>query len=186
MLVDGFDDTLNIERAKAGDLQAFDLIVKRYAEQVYRIGLRMTNNRDDAEDIQQETFLRVYRHLHRFRSDSSFSTWLSSIAVNVCLTHRQKAAQHPTVQLVDDWEAHADVEQTVEHELLAGAEADRVQRILSLLAPQDRVVLILKYVEGFSHEEIAATLNCSSGSCRSRLHRAKKLFQEHFLKGNSE
>lgn len=174
MLVhDAQSDEQLVAQVLAGDLSAFDVLVQRYASRVFRFALRMVACRDDACDIQQETFILAYRHLRGYRGDASMLTWLYVITAKLCISHRRRAARRPAMICLDE------AQDTAWHDP-ATDEAERVQRALATLAPADRLLIVLKYVEGLSHEEIARVLHCSAESSRSRLTRAKKLFRERF------
>jgi RNA polymerase sigma-70 factor (ECF subfamily) len=167
-----------VRRAQAGDLAAFDALVHRYAEPVFRLALGMLGSHTEAEDVQQETFIAAYRHLRAFRGEASILSWLYGIAVRLCLQRLRRASRRDTQlneTILEDCRTH-----NPEQHLLACEEADRVQHALHCLAPADRLLIVLKHLEGLSHEEIAAVLGCSVASSRVRLNRARKLFREHY------
>jgi len=181
LLVD--DERVLVARARAGDDGAFVRLAEHYAAFLYRLAYRMLGNAEDAEDVRQETLLRAYAHLRTFRGEASFATWLAAIAVKCCLSHRR--ARRPELPMPEERPAtgaHGDPERA----MLAQEEQARVQRVLATLAPPDRLLIILKYIEGFSHEEIAQVLHCSVESSRSRLARARKLFCERFHREASD
>ncbi len=161
-----------VKAAAAGDEAAFDQLVEAHAPRVYRLALRMLGDRQEAEDVQQETFLQAFRHLRSFRGQASFNTWLYTIAARLCLRRRAKPPSEPLpddlpAYAAEDWESHL-------------AAAARVQRTLAALAPPDRLLIVLRYIEGLDHTQIADVLGCSVESSRSRLSRARRLFREHY------
>ena len=163
-----------------GDDAAFDLLVRQYSNQVFRVALRMLGNREDAEDVQQETFLRAYRGLRRFRGGASFGTWVYSIAARLCLDRRRQRTRRAGDNAEDIPVGGSLPEDSPEDRLLSLEAAARVQKALAGMSPPDRLLIVLKFVEELSHEEIARILGCSVESSRSRLARAKKLFRERY------
>ena len=175
-----YDDIELVKSAAAGDAAAFEVLMRRHKGSVFRIAYRMLGNREDAEDVQQETFVRAYRHLRAFRGDAAFASWLHAIASRLCLSHRR--SKTPALIITSEELANmpADLSTDPYQCLQHTAAAERVQRVLMLMAPGDRLLMILKYVEGFDHEEIATILHCSSQCSRSRLMRAKRIFKQKF------
>ena len=174
------DDCRLVRDALAGSREAFDLLVERHARRVFRLALSMLGRREDAEDVQQECFVSAYCGLRSFRGEASFGTWLCAIAARLCLSRRRKADWR-TCQTWEDASALAvTADDDPGERLLAAESAARVQRTLAQLSPADRLLIVLRFIEGLSHEEIASVLGCSVGSSRSRLLRAKKLFRERY------
>ncbi len=166
-----------VEAAAAGDAVAFDDLVRLHGAGVYRLALRMLGNPQDAEDVQQETFVQAYRRLRSFRGEAAFGTWLYAIAARLCLGKLRRRRRH-SEELPGD--LPSDPELDPQEHLTSLAAAQRVQRALGALSPSDRLLILLKYVEDLSHEEIAGVLGCSCQSSRSRLLRAKRLFRAHY------
>ena len=180
LLTPQLDEQHLIAQAQAGDATAFDALMQRYAEPVYRLALRMLGSEEEAEDVQQETFIHAYRHLRAFRGEASFGTWLYSIAARVCLSRRRRNHRRPPTSSVEEGMLTSHPREDPEGRLLSREHTERVQRALAQLSPADRLLIILKFIEGLSHEEIARILHCSVESSRSRLMRAKKLFRERY------
>jgi len=173
-------DTARLAKAAAaGDAEAFDLLMKRYGDRVFRLALRMLRNREDAEDVQQEAFLRAYRKLHTLRGDSSFATWIYAITARLCLSRKRRSAAQPE-EVREPPGEFSDTDCDPQERLAAADAAARVQQALDELSPPDRLLILLKYVEDLTHEEIARILRCSVQSSRSRLTRAKRLFREQY------
>jgi len=173
-----------IERAKSGDEEAFSELMRLYETRVYRFLLRMTRSHDDALDLSQETFLRVYRSLSLFRGQSSFSTWIFSIAHHLCVDHARKMARKNRFSFhsVDEEDAVAipdtqpGPEAVAENKLLS-AEIDRA---LSKITPDLREIFLLREVSGLSYAEIAETLDLELGTVKSRIARARCALQKEF------
>ncbi|MHB9106173.1 MAG: RNA polymerase sigma factor [Armatimonadota bacterium] len=172
-----------IAQARAGNTYAFDTLVADHAPQVYRQALRMLGDTEEAEDILQETMIRAYRHLGRFRGDAAFGTWLYAIAVRVCLARRQAAKRRP--EQVPLEEVRLTSGDTAEQVLRREA-GDQVQRVLNALPPPDRLLMVLRFVEGLSHEEIARVMGWSVENSRTRLLRARRAFRERFEKDTTD
>lgn len=158
-----------IAAAKEGKEWAWDEIFINYKDMIFNVCYRMSGRREDAEDWTQETFLRALSSIKGFRGESSLSTWLYRIAVNVCLGNLRKK---PTLSL-----------DAVEYKLEDGEERDNdlvedVQMVLSQLQPSYRTLLVLKYFEDLSYNEIAEVMKISVGSVKIALHRARKKFKK--------
>ena len=168
-----------ISRVQRGETSAFDELVYRYDRQVLSIASSYTNDPDDAQDIYQEVFLRVYRSLSGFQFRSEFSTWLYRIATNVCITHRTRTKNRTFVSLEEEMETQA---QAVEASPLRGPQPvapDRhaqnveiskyIQAALTTLSPQQRIVFTLKHYQGYKLREIALMMECSEGTVKKYL-----------------
>jgi RNA polymerase sigma-70 factor (ECF subfamily) len=153
-----------IRRVLAGDTGAFDLLVERYQETIYRLTYRLTRNADDARDLAQEAFVQAFRSLGGFREEARFSTWLYRIAVNRCLNHRKAAAREVPVELP---ERLPDGREDSLAQLLASERVRAVSRAIAELPPQQRATLTLRVQEGLSHREIAETLGCAEGTAKA-------------------
>lgn len=175
-----------IERWRDGDQRAFEDLVGRYEKKVYNLAYRMSGNADDASDLAQEAFVRVYTALPSFRGQSSFATWLYRIATNVCLDELRRRGRQPVLSLdqpvaMDEGQV---VRQTVDpstgplEELERGEVQAAVQRGISSLQPEHRAVIVLRDLQGLSYDEIAEALECSLGTVKSRLNRARLALRE--------
>ncbi|RUL88296.1 sigma-70 family RNA polymerase sigma factor [Tautonia sociabilis] len=174
------DDQPLVEAARAGRAEAFGELVKRHQDRLYPTLLRLTGSAEDAQDLLQESFLRAYKKLGRFRGGSSFYTWLYRLAVNLALSHRRR--RKGPVRLSElRGEGAAPLEPpadpTRSDPTLPAEQAEReaiIQAALDALAPDHRAVVVLKEFDGLRYEEIAATLGVPVGTVRSRLHRARR------------
>ncbi len=180
------DDRALIQRARAGDQQAFRELVRRYQQKVYGISFGMLHNSDDAMDVAQETFIKVHRYLDNFKGTSSFYTWLYRITVNLCIDHMRK---HKKAQVLDFDEAIGHDEDTPNEIVpstlgmnparnLDQAEMrEMIDKALETLSPAHRAVILMREVEGLSYKEIAEVLEISIGTVMSRLFHARRRMQ---------
>lgn len=177
-------DALLVERAAAGDPQAFELLVIKYQRRIQRLIGRMVRDVDLVEDIAQETFIRAYRALHQFRGDAQFYTWLYRIAVNTAKKFLLDLKRDPTVsesafKPSDDedetfsFKNEPIASETPESVLAAKEIAAAVNQALAALPDDLREALTLREIEGLSYDEIAAVMGCPIGTVRSRIFRAR-------------
>jgi RNA polymerase sigma-70 factor, ECF subfamily len=182
----GFDETSLVTQAREGDNHAFAGLVKRYEAKIFRLAQHITQNREDAEDVLQETFLKAYEHLDQFQGNSKFYTWIVRIAVNQALMKLRRRKADRSVSLDEDIDTGED---TVTREVAAWDE-DPEQRFsreelgeilnssVDSLAPAYRSVFVLRDVEDLSTEETAEALNISVPAVKSRLLRARLQLRE--------
>jgi len=189
------DEKQLIRQCKNGDIQAFEKLIEGYQKKVYNIAYRMLGNSEDAFDVSQEVFIKVFKAIVNFKEESSFSTWIYRIAKNVCLDElrKKKKAQvvsiHSTIQ-ADDSEFSIQLEdfQKGPEELLEIKELkNEVNKAINCLTDEHKLVIQLRDISGFSYEEIAEILQCSLGTVKSRISRARNSLkniliskQEHF------
>jgi RNA polymerase sigma-70 factor (ECF subfamily) len=180
------DDLVLVRAAKAGDMSAFEQLVKRYDRNIFRIAQHITQNREDAEDVMQDAFLKSYQNLDRFQEQSKFYTWLVRIAVNESLMKLRKRRTAKTVSLDEDVKTEED---SVPREVADWApnpeqlyNQSELQEILGKTIqglPQSfRTVFVLRDVEGLSTEETAEALDLSVPAVKSRLLRARLQLRE--------
>lgn len=170
-----------VERARAGDRRAFDLLVLKYQQKVASLIGRYLRDPGEVLDVTQEAFIKAYRALPGFRGDSAFYTWLYRIAVNTVKNHLVSQGRRPPG---DDVEAELaeqmDVgvrmrdQATPERELLTEEIARTVQGALDELPEELRIAIVLREFEGMSYEEIANAMSCPIGTVRSRIFRARE------------
>lgn len=166
-----------LARAQAGDHQAFEKLYSTHKRRVYSLCLRMLGNTAEAEDLTQEAFLQLHRKIATFRGESAFSTWLHRLAINVVLMHLRRKGL-PSTSLDELMEAKNDIGPGrtfgAPDPLLSGS-IDRLalQRAMADLPAGYRLIFILHDVEGYEHHEIARMLECSVGTSKSQLHKAR-------------
>jgi RNA polymerase sigma-70 factor (ECF subfamily) len=167
-----------IERAKAGDGEAFRLLVERHSRAVFRLAYRMTGNETDAEDVVQETFLRAYRQLDRFEERASFSTWLHRIAANYCLDLIRARKRHDELDLSATPQPTRTALEPVSWEPAADRHVFNTQIQQSVatamegLSPQERTAFVLRHFEGQSIEQISDVLGIGPSAAKNSIFRA--------------
>ena len=171
-----------IRAAQSGDQDAFEQLVRRYDQSVLRLAMNLLRSPDEARDVYQEAFLRVYRNLHTFRFDCSFHTWLYRIVTNICLDHLRKRKvrkEEPAVVgtadgLVDRMEnfeeesADADPERALWNQQLR----ERIQEALADLTPRERIVFEMRHYEGLRLRNIGEILGTTEEAAKNCLFRA--------------
>ncbi len=170
--------------ARGGDRDAFDALVRATYADTYTLAHRLTGDPEDARDVTQETYLRAFRGLRRFRGDAQFTTWLYRITANCASTHLGRRTRHRHEELhddlaVDDRRPDHDPVGRAEH----GALRERLDIALRALPPRLRAVVVLRDIYDLPHEAIAAELGISESAAKVRLHRARrKLRDDVFLR----
>ncbi len=170
-----------IRRVQAGDAEAFEKLMLAHEKAVFNLALRMTENREDAEDVSQEAFLKAYRSLSDFRGESKFSVWLYRIVSNVCLDFLRRKRRRPSASLTaeDDegeevqWDV-PDERYTPERLLERKLTQEAVRKGLAALPENQRKILLLREIKGLSYEEIGEVLDLDPGTVKSRIFRARK------------
>jgi RNA polymerase sigma-70 factor (ECF subfamily) len=177
----GADDRELVRRAQAEDKEAFEELVRRHQHRVFAVASGILRRREDVEDIAQQVFVKAYFSLKRFDQRAAFSTWLYKITVNECWDLLRKKKVRPLVYEADLSEEQARMIQASEEK--GGTAPDvserlearqRVERLLEALDERDRLMLVLKEVEGFSIEEIAGVLELNANTVKVRLFRARR------------
>jgi len=165
------DERALVAEAKAGSEVAFEKLYRMHVGRVHGLCLRMTANRERAEDCTQEAFIQAWRALPRFEGRSGFGTWLHRIAVNAVLAQGRRRREETGVDApVDDMLEFVADPATGE----AGGDLD-IEAAIAALPPGARRVLVLAGLYGYSHEEAAAMLGIAVGTCKAQLHRARQL-----------
>ena len=176
------DESSLIRAVQGGDQDAFEQLVRAYDHSVLRLAVNLLRSQEDAQDVYQEAFLRVYKNIHAFRFDCSFHTWLYRIVTNICLDHLRKrkvrkeeatvvdTAEGP-VDRMDGFEegsAHADPERSMRNRQLSG----RIEAALADLTPRERMVFELRHYQGLRLRAIGETLGTSEEAAKNCLFRA--------------
>jgi len=174
-----------VRRSQAGEQAAFEQLVRRHQSRALRVARNLVADADEAQDLAQEAFLRVFRSLERFDFEHEFSTWLYRIVTNLAIDHlrRRRGAQStsaageedgPDLELIDESTP------APERRLDAAETALRVRACIASLAPHFQSVLVLRELEGLACTEIARIVGATHVTVRWRLHRGRKLFQEEW------
>ena len=178
------NDTDLIVRAQKGDESAFEELVYRYDRNVLSITIKYANNEDDAKDLYQEVFIRVYRGLKNFHFQSEFSTWLFRITTNVCLTYKSKSKEHLKVSIDKDFDDEENefsltkelvYDGSSPEEISSGTDiGEMIKAAVDSLSSQQKMTFVLKHYEGYKIREIAEMLNCKEGTVKKYLFDAIK------------
>lgn len=168
-----------VAAAKDGDRLAFDELVRRTYVDTYTLAMRLTSNEEDARDVVQETYLRAWKGMRRFRGDARFSTWLYRITANTASTHVQRRRRQRTDPLESvDEPVEARISALPEAASESAALLEELSDALHQLPPKLRAVVVLKDVYDLSHEEIAAELGISVAAAKVRLHRGRRKLRD--------
>ena len=162
-----------VKKSQLGDKSAFEELVKRHQELVFSLSFKLTGNRELANDVAQEAFIRAWKAIGKFRGDSTFGTWIYRITVNTAWTLRKKAKKHHSLNIEDTHEPVV-VDEKKDPELVAiNSDLSLVLRkALNQIPLEQRIIVELKNIEGRSHKEIADYLDISVTAAKVRLHRA--------------
>lgn len=179
------EDLAVVGKIQAGDVDAFDTLILKYRERVYSVIYNLTSNREDASDLTQETFIKAFQSINRFKGKSSFFTWLYRIALNTSLTYLRKSKLRRFFsfeKMVDEDHSEGFIEN-----MTADSDSDKAALMSELqeklndafqkLSVKHRTVITLFEIDGLSHKEIADIVGASVGTVRSRLHYAKQFLQ---------
>ena len=180
-----------IKRAQHGDRASFEELIYRYDRSVLSLAYSYTNDQEDAKDIYQDVFLRVFKGLKKFEFRSEFSTWLYRITVNTALTHKTKKGKYSYASL-DEEQSGADGETRLAYETIADDSTSderaissdisgNIKRAIEKLSPQQKMVFTLKHFEEYKINEIAEMMNISTGTVKNYLFNATLKMRE-FLK----
>lgn len=175
-----------ISRSKKGDISAFEELINKYERKAYNIAYRMMSNEEDAKDAAQEAFIKIYKSIKGFREESLFSTWLYKIVTNVCLDELRKKKKNEAVSLEvsvesDKGTAYFELgaeEDTPEDYYERKEKSQLILNTIHSLKEDYKVIIILRDIQGFSYEEIASILNCSLGTVKSRINRARNVLKD--------
>jgi RNA polymerase sigma-70 factor (ECF subfamily) len=165
-----------VEACRRGDTSAFQLLFEAYKDRVYSIALRYSGDAAAAMDIAQDVFLRLLSCIQDFRGDANFETWLFRMVVNRCLDHHRRGRRWLPL-VAELFNLVRTSSETVLHQLLRAEFEANVQEVINTLSAEQRIVVVLRYTEGLSYEQIAEILGCSTGTVGSRLNRAHKVLE---------
>lgn len=182
-----------IKRCKIGDLDAFETLIMAYEKKAYNIAYRMMGNEEDAKDVAQEALLKIYRNMINFKEESAFSTWLYRIVTNTCLDELRKKKNMYTQsidQIYEGKEGDVHIELAIDYTTPESVYVDQETReivvdAMNELSEDYKSAIVLREIEGLSYDEIADVLDCSLGTVKSRINRARNALKEK-LRGKLE
>ena len=185
--IEHVEDTALVRRALAGEQDAFAQLVERYKDPVYHVAYRMLSNAAEAEDVAQETFVRAYTQLGTYKSEHRFSTWLLSITSHLAIDQlRRRRFLALPLEDVPFLEWLADNDTGPEEAALEGEQHDEMQLLIQKLPAKYRAVVLLRYWQDLSYEEIATALSLTPALVKARLHRARELLARHLKENEKE
>jgi RNA polymerase sigma-70 factor (ECF subfamily) len=185
------DDLTLVERVRTGDQRAFKLLVERYQRKVFAVALGMLKDKEEARDVAQEAFVKVYRYLDHFKGDASFYTWLYRITVNICIdVIRKKGSARGDEHVEFDESVKMDVSEAnigalgsrlgtnPQKSALRAELAQRITEAIGQIPEAHRQILLLREIEGMSYEDLSRTLKIPKGTVMSRLFHARLKMQK--------
>lgn len=184
------DDLTLVQRAREGDQRAFKLLVERYQRKVYSIAVGMVKDKEEARDVAQEAFVKVYKYLEHFKGDASFYTWLYRITVNICIDALRRKGSKGDEHVEFDETLKLDTAEAgigalgsrlgtnPQKSALRRELAERITAAIQELPEAHRKILLLREVEGMSYEDLSRTLEIPKGTVMSRLFHARLKMQK--------
>ena len=175
------DDRDLIQRAQAGETAAFAQLVNRHGQMVYNLALRTLNNPQEAEDIAQETFVRAWQALPRFRGDARFATWLYRITTNLCFNRLPRLKVELNALDVDTAVTLPDQQVRIETQLLSTELRHQLHTAIDNLPESYRLLITLRHLQELSYAEIAEITNMPLGTVKTGIFRARRLLRDTLL-----
>lgn len=185
------DDLTLVQRVQQGDQRAFKQLVERYQRKIYAVALGMLKDKEDARDVAQEAFVKVYRYMQHFKGDASFYTWLYRITVNICIDHMRRkgsskgdeAVEFDEAVAMDTSEANlgalgSKLGTNPQKSALRKELAEKIAQAFEQIPEAHRQILLLREVEGMSYEDLARVLKIPKGTVMSRLFHARLKMQK--------
>lgn len=171
-------DEVLVEKIKEGDRESFRVIMERYQPKVMAVAFGIVHNQDDAKDIAQEAFLKIYRSIDKFRGDSKFYTWVYRITVNIAIDFMRKKTKKEKVQYNDALKADIPMPESKEssprQRMVVNEMYQKLQEIINKLSYDQQTAFVLREMEDLSYQEIADIMKCSVGTVMSRLFYARQ------------
>lgn len=182
------NEEILIKKCKKGDLDAFETLIKNHQKRAYNIALKMLKNPEDAMDISQEAFIKVFKYIDSYNNKSSFSTWIYRIVINTCLDYIKKNKNN-VLYLdepinTDDGSIKREItdnKNNPEKILEKKINNEDINKAISMLKVKHRMIIILRDIQGFSYEEISKMLNLPLGTVKSRVKRARENLRKIIL-----
>jgi RNA polymerase sigma-70 factor (ECF subfamily) len=161
---------------KAGNTEAWNMLIDRYSKKVYNLALNFAGNRDDASDITQDIFLRVYNNIDKFEEDKNFNSWILKLSKNYCIDYWRKSKNYRQKLELDEGiyteSVHEDA-QTPEDAVIQNSDVNYLRQKLQLLPADLRTLIIMRDIQNYSYQEIAEQLSIPLGTTKSRINRAR-------------
>ncbi|WP_312649459.1 RNA polymerase sigma factor [Aminipila sp.] len=186
-------ESLLIKKAKEGDEGSFEALILSCKGKAYNIALRYVKNENDALDVLQESFIKIFRNLSKFNEESKFETWVYRIVVNTCNDFlRKNKNKHNEISVLldeNDHEKELDIPDNTpppEAVILNKEHSEYILDCLEKIPIDHREIIVLRDIKGFTYEEISEILECSIGTVKSRISRARNNFKEVYLTNNSD
>jgi RNA polymerase sigma-70 factor (ECF subfamily) len=160
-----------------GNNNAFESVVKQHGDNVYNLCNKILQNNEDAKDVTQETFIKVFQNLKKFKGDSSFTTWIHKIAYNntISFIRKNKNYHNTDIESITDDDAIEDEHDT---DIYNDATVDSLQKALQLISPDERAIVTLFYSQNYTLNDIANVMNISVTNAKTKLHRIRKKLQQ--------
>ena len=175
IIMSTISDQHYIDKILQGETNAFAVLVDRYKDMIFTLALKMVRNREEAEEVAQDTFIKIYNSLNKFKGDSKFSTWIYKIAYNTCLDRLKKNKKEDNNISIDEFSAH--LIKTMDNALSALEDKERkqtIQNCLNLLPSDENFLLTLFYFEDQSLEEIGKIMNINANNVKVKLFRSRQ------------
>jgi len=168
-------DQFYIDKISAGDTKAFAVLVNRYRNMVFTLTIQMLKNREEAEEVSQDTFVKIYKHLNKFKGDSKFSTWVYRIAYNACLDRIKTYKKHKNTVGIDEFPENQVKTLETAFDLMERSDREKsVKDCLQLLPEDDATIITLFYFEELSLTEISKIVGIEPNNVKVKLFRARK------------
>lgn len=165
-----------VKKIKAGNTEAWNMLIERYSKKVYNLALNFAGNRDDASDITQDIFLKVYGNMNKFQEGGNFNSWILKLSKNYCIDYWRKSKHYRQKLELDEGiyvEGVHDAVNTPEDTLIKEDEIKFLREKLQLLSPDLRSLIIMRDIQSCSYQEISDDLNIPLGTTKSRINRAR-------------
>lgn len=170
------EDNQWVQEVLAGDKQAYAHLINKYKNPLYATILRMTKNPHDAQDLVQEAFIKVYEQLGKYDETGSFASWMYRVAINHCMDEfRKKRYQMKQVEIEEGSMISGDTPELI---FFKNEESRQLERLVATLPEDERIIILLRYVNELSYQEISELMETSLTTVRNKLHRAKKKMRE--------
>jgi len=188
--VENKDEKRLVNKAKNGNIAAFEELITAHEVKIYNIAYRMFHNEEDAKDLSQEIFIKVFENIGKFKGNSSFSTWLYRIATNTCIDELRRRKGKETYSIDAEVETdegnmkreYSDLKPNPEEMAINKEVSIQIQNAMDHLSEEHKTAIILRDLQGLEYNEISEILECSLGTVKSRISRARRQLIELLVK----